>query len=225
MRPLEGWLPPHEIEALLELMHRFGGFVSMRKRPDGEDAPYEINITWFDAMQGTRRGRDPWQIERFLCSQHLMLALQGIPALYLHCLTGTLNDLEGVERSGRLRSINRRRWHLDELDELLDSRNTPTREVFLALKKRLAIRRGEPCFHPDAPQRVLPAPPALLVVERGPLADGRRLLAIHNVSDQRQPLAVAALAAGEWFDLLENGPWAPVESLAPYRTLWLVQTP
>mgnify|MGYP002735326835 CR=1 FL=1 len=136
VRPLEGWLPPHEIEALLELMHRFGGFVSMRKRTDGEDAPYEINITWFDAMQGTRRGRDPWQIERFLCSQHLMLALQGIPALYLHCLTGTLNDLEGVERSGRLRSINRRRWHLDELDELLDSRNTPTREVFLALKKR-----------------------------------------------------------------------------------------
>ncbi|WP_302141604.1 sugar phosphorylase [Halomonas alkalicola] len=225
VRPLEGWLPPHEIEALLELMHRFGGFVSMRKRPDGEDAPYEINITWFDAMQGTRRGRDPWQIERFLCSQHLMLALQGIPALYLHCLTGTLNDLEGVERSGRLRSINRRRWHLDELDELLDSRNTPTREVFLALKRRLAIRRAEPCFHPDALQRVLPAPPALLVVERGPLADGRRLLAIHNVSDQRQPLAVAALAEGEWFDLLENGPWTPVESLAPYRTLWLVQTP
>ncbi|PWV83210.1 sugar phosphorylase [Halomonas sp. A11-A] len=225
VRPLEGWLPPHEIEALLELMHRFGGFVSMRKHPDGEDAPYEINITWFDAMQGTRRGRDPWQIERFLCSQHLMLALQGIPALYLHCLTGTLNDLEGVERSGRLRSINRRRWQLDELDELLDSRHSPTRVIFLALKRRLAIRRREPCFHPDAPQRVLPAPPALLVVERGPLADGRRLLAIHNVSDRRQPLAVAALAAGEWFDLLENRPWTPVESLAPYRTLWLVQTP
>ncbi len=225
VRPLEGWLPQHEIDALLELMHRFGGFVSMRRRADGTDIPYEINITWFDAMQGTRRGRDPWQIERFLCSQHLMLALQGIPALYLHCLTGTLNDLEGVERSGRLRSINRRRWHLDELDELLDSRNTPTREVFLALKRRLAIRRGEPCFHPDAPQRVLPSPPALLVLQRGPLNDGRRLLAIHNVSDQRQPLAVAALAAGEWFDLLENGPWAPVESLAPYRTLWLVQTP
>ncbi|QTF93820.1 MAG: alpha-amylase [Halomonas sp. BM-2019] len=225
VRPLEGWLPPHEIEALLELMHRFGGFVSMRKRPDGEDAPYEINITWFDAMQGTRRGRDPWQIERFLCSQHLMLALQGIPALYLHCLTGTLNDLEGVERSGRLRSINRRRWHMSELDELLDSRNTPTREVFLALKRRLAIRRAEPCFHPDAPQRVLPAPPALLVVERGPLDDGRRLLAIHNVSDQRQELALAILKEGEWFDLLENAPWAPVESLAPYRTLWLVQQP
>ncbi|WP_444984947.1 sugar phosphorylase [Halomonas mongoliensis] len=223
VRPLEGWLPPHEIEALLELMHRFGGFVSMRRRADGTDIPYEINITWFDAMRGTRRGPDPWQVERFLCSQHLMLALRGIPALYLHCLIATPNDLEGVERSGRLRSINRRRWRLNELDELLDSRHTPTRDVFLALKRRLAVRRAEPCFHPDAPQRVHPAPPGLLVVERGPLNDGRRLLAIHNVSDQRQPLEVAALAEGEWFNLLENEPWAPVESLAPYRTLWLVR--
>ncbi|MFO8045064.1 MAG: sugar phosphorylase [Halomonas sp.] len=225
VRPLEGWLPAHEIEALLELMHRFGGFVSMRQRPDGEDTPYEINITWFDAMQGTRRGPDPWQIERFLCSQHLMLALQGIPALYLHCLTATPNDLEGVERSGRLRSINRRRWQLSELDELLDSRHTPTREVFLALQRRLAIRRTEPCFHPDAPLRVLPSSPTLLVLERGPLTDGRRLLAIHNVSDVRQPLEIAALAKGAWFDLLEDTPWAGGKSLAPYRTLWLVQQP
>ncbi len=225
VRPLEGWLPPHEIEALLELMHRFGGFVSMRANPDGSDSPYEINITWFDAMKGTRRGADPWQIERFLCSQHLMLALQGIPALYLHCLTGTLNDHEGVERSGRLRSINRRRWQLDELEELLDSRNTPTREVFLANRRRLAVRRAEPCFHPDAAQRVLPTPPQLLVLERGPLACGRRLLAIHNVTDRRQPLALGALSEGDWHDLLEEAPWAPVDSLAPYRSLWLVRQP
>ncbi|PMR69600.1 sugar phosphorylase [Halomonas heilongjiangensis] len=222
VRPLEGWLPPHEIEALLELMHRFGGFVSMRAAPDGSDSPYEINITWFEAMKGTRRGPDPWQVERFLCSQHLMLALQGIPALYLHSLTGTLNDHEGVERSGRLRSINRRHWQRDELDELLDSRNTPTREVFLALKRRLAVRREEPCFHPDAPQRVVPSPPELLVLERGPLAEGRRLLAIHNVSDRRQPLELAMLGRHRWFDLLENTPWERCESLAPYRSLWLV---
>lgn len=173
----------------------------------------------------TRRGPDPWQVERFLCSQHLMLALQGIPALYLHCLTATPNDPEGVERSGRLRSINRRRWQLSELDELLDSRHTPTREVFLALGRRLAIRRAESCFHPDAPQRVLPAPPTLLLLERGPLAGGRRLLAIHNVSEVRQPLALEVLEEGTWFDLLVDAPWVPVDSLAPYRTLWLVQQP
>jgi len=225
VRPLEGWLPQHEIDALLELMHRFGGFVSMRTRDDGSDSPYEINITWFDAMKGTRRGPDPWQMQRFLCGQQLMLGLRGIPALYLHVLTGTLNDLEGVERSGRLRSINRRRWQRDELELLLDSPDTPTRMVFEALTRRLAVRRGEPCFHPDAPQRVLEAPPELLVLERGPLPDGRRLLAVHNVTDAPQPLTLPALGQGAWFDLLEEAPWTPVESLAPYRCLWLVQKP
>ncbi|MEQ6916100.1 sugar phosphorylase [Halomonas aquatica] len=234
VRPLEGWLPSHEFDALLELMHRFGGFVSMRTDSQGRDIPYEINITWFEAMKGTRRGADPWQVERFLCSQHLMLALQGIPALYIHSLTASLNDLEGVERTGRLRAINRHRWQTPVLEELLDSRNTPTREVFLALKRRLAVRRQEPCFHPDARQRVIPTPPELLVLERGPLADGRRLLAIHNVTDRRQPLVLEALATPGWHDLMEDAPWAgggagegneegtAETSLAPYRSLWLV---
>ncbi|MBS9402944.1 sugar phosphorylase [Halomonas sp. TRM85114] len=222
VRPLEGRMPTHEIEALTELMHRFGGFVSMRANPGGEDTPYEINITWFDAMKGTRRGADPWQVERFLCSQNLMMALQGIPALYLHSLTASLNDHEGVERSGRLRSLNRRRWQREDLDELLDSRNTPTREVFMALKRRLAVRRSEPCFHPDAPQRVIPSPPELLVLERGPLSDGRRLLAIHNITDRRQPLALSELDARSWYDLLEKATVKRIDSLAPYRSLWLV---
>ncbi|QJQ96927.1 MULTISPECIES: sugar phosphorylase [Halomonadaceae] len=223
VRALEGLLPSHEVEALLELMHRFGGFVSMKANPDGKDSAYEINITFFEALKGTRRGADPWQAERFLCSQNLMLALQGIPALYLHSLTATLNDREGVERSGHLRSINRRRWEREDLDELLDSRNTPTREVFLALKRRLDIRRNEPCFHPDAAQRVLDTPSQLLAIERGPLPNGRCLLAIYNVTDKRQPLAFPELDERAWFDLLEGQPWQPeARELRPYRSLWLV---
>ncbi|MHA3025689.1 sugar phosphorylase [Chromohalobacter israelensis] len=227
VRALEGLLPPHEIEAMLELMHRFGGYVSMKADADGKDSPYEVNITYFDALRGTRRGADPWQVERFLCSQHLMLALQGIPGIYFHCLTATLNDHEGVERSGQLRTINRRRWQKEELDELLDSRNTPTREVFLALRRRLKLRAQEPCFHPQAAQRIVTTPPTLFAVQRGPLDDGRRLLAIYNVTDKRQPLEVAELDEGSWYDLLADAPWdasAPRE-LRPYRSLWLVQRP
>ncbi|MCE3027192.1 sugar phosphorylase [Salinicola sp. DM10] len=228
VRALEGLLPPHEVSLLLELMHRFGGYVSMKTNPDGSDSPYEINITYFDAMKGTRRGADAWQVERFLCSQNLMLALQGIPGVYLHSLTATLNDHEGVERSGRLRSINRHRWVKEELDELIDSRSTPTREAFTSLKRRLNIRASEPCFHPEAPQRVLDTGPGLFAIERGPLASGRRLLAIYNISDKRQPLDIDALTDGEWYDVLKDGKrWNPHpeerEILRPYRSLWLVQ--
>ena len=228
VRPLEGLLPDHERDALLELMHRFGGFVSMRSNPDGSDTPYEINITWFEAMQGTRKGPDPWQIARFLCSQAIMLSLQGIPALYIHTLTGTLNDVEGVERSGRLRSINRRRWQRRELDLLLDSTATPTHDVFNALSRLLARRRQEACFHPNAAQRVVPTPPSLLAIERGPLADGRRLLALYNVTelplafDQLGDNVQQALSSAPWHDLNEQAPESPTAPLPPYAVRWLV---
>ncbi|MGE6512805.1 sugar phosphorylase [Vreelandella aquamarina] len=226
VRPLEGLLPDHERDALLELMHRFGGFVSMRSNPDGSDTPYEINITWFEAMCGTRRGPDPWQIARFLCSQAIMLSLQGIPALYIHTLTGTLNDVEGVERSGRLRSINRRRWQLDELALLLESPSTPTHDVFHALHRLLEQRRQEPCFHPNAPQRVIDTPPELLAIERGPLRNGRRLLALYNVTDGKFDLAHAGDALNQ---ALTQHHWQPLdpltahheETLPPYAVRWL----
>ena len=226
VRPLEGLLPDHERDALLELMHRFGGFVSMRSNPDGSDTPYEINITWFEAMCGTRRGPDPWQIARFLCSQAIMLSLQGIPALYIHTLTGTLNDVEGVERSGRLRSINRRRWQLDELALLLESPSTPTHDVFHALHRLLVQRRQESCFHPNAPQRVIETPPELLAIERGPLRNGRRLLALYNVTDSKFDLAHAGDALNQ---ALTQHHWQPLdpltahheETLPPYAVRWL----
>lgn len=230
VRPLEGLLPDHERDALLELMHRFGGFVSMRSNPDGSDTPYEINITWFEAMRGTRRGPDPWQIARFLCSQAIMLSLQGIPALYIHTLTGTLNDVEGVERSGRLRSINRRRWQRSELDLLLDSPSTPTHDVFNALNRLLEQRRQEPCFHPNAAQRVVVSAPELLAVERGPLHDGRRLLALYNITDLPLPLenvgeaVTQALNQHAWQALDPNNPWGTADTLPPYAVRWLVAT-
>ena len=226
VRPLEGLLPDHERDALLELMHRFGGFVSMRSNPNGSDTPYEINITWFEAMRGTRRGPDPWQIARFLCSQAIMLSLQGIPALYIHTLTGTLNDVEGVERSGRLRSINRRRWQLDELALLLESPSTPTHDVFHALHRLLVQRRQEPCFHPNAPQRVIETPPELLAIERGPLRNGRRLLALYNVTDVKFDLAHAGDALNQALTQYHWQPLDPLtahheETLPPYAVRWL----
>lgn len=200
----------------------------MRSNPDGSDTPYEINITWFEAMRGTRRGPDPWQVARFLCSQAIMLSLQGIPALYIHTLTGTLNDVEGVERSGRLRSINRRRWQRSELDLLLDSPSTPTHDVFHALNRLLDQRRQEPCFHPNAAQRVLVSAPELLAVERGPLHDGRRLLALYNVTDLPLPLenvgeaVTQALEKHAWQALDPGNPWIPEGTLPPYAVRWLV---
>ena len=63
---------------------------------DGSESPYEINISLFDAMKGTVKGEDEWQVQRFICSQTIMMSLEGIPAFYIHSLLATRSHAEGV---------------------------------------------------------------------------------------------------------------------------------
>ena len=55
------------------------------------------------------------QIRRFLVSQAIPMALMGIPGIYIHSLLGSRNDYDGVEASGRARSINREQLHIGRL--------------------------------------------------------------------------------------------------------------
>jgi len=102
--------------------------------------------------------------------------------------------------------------------------------VFHALNRLLDQRRQEPCFHPTAAQRVLESPPELLAVERGPLHDGRRLLALYNVTDLPLPLANVGEAVNQaldqhaWQALDPANPWVAEGALPPYAVRWLVAT-
>ena len=50
VRPLEGILPPSEIDALVEIVKTSEGRISYKRNPDGSDSPYELNITYVDAI-------------------------------------------------------------------------------------------------------------------------------------------------------------------------------
>ena len=52
VRPLEGILPRSEIETLVQLTRRNGGAVSFKHNSDGSQSPYELNITYLDALGG-----------------------------------------------------------------------------------------------------------------------------------------------------------------------------
>jgi len=231
LRALEGILPEHEKESLIESMHRFGGFVSMKANPDGDDSPYEINISLFDALQGTRRGPDQWQVDRFICSQAIMMTLQGIPAMYIHSILATPNDLHGVELSGRTRSINRKKWDYHEIQSLLESHNTPNHEVFHGLKEIIAIRSVEPCFHPENAQEIIQVSPGIFAVLREDRKTGRRLLALFNVTTAPQLVTIKDRPElsdqTRWHDLITDTTLdniLPAISLPPYAFMWLVET-
>ncbi|MFW2371797.1 MAG: sugar phosphorylase [Gammaproteobacteria bacterium] len=230
LRALEGILSQREIDDLLDSMHRFGGFVSMKANQNGDDSPYEINISLFDAMQGTRRGPDQWQVQRFLCSQAIMLSLQGIPALYIHSLTATPNDLHSVELTGRTRSINRKKWQFDELSALLQAEHTPNHEVFFALKQLLQIRRNEACFNPHSHQSIIDTGNSVFTLLRTEPVTGQRLLALHNVTASPQAITLTdqddLLNKTGWHDLISDSKLTErltATTLQPYQVMWLIE--
>jgi len=230
VRPVEGILPEREVQDLIDSMHRFGGFVSMKANADGSQSPYEINISLFDACMGTRRGSDHFQVQRFLCSQAIMLAIQGIPALYIHSLVATPNDLEHVEQTGRTRSINRKIWNRHELECLLSNPVTPQAEVFSELRRMIKIRRQQSAFHPDARQDIVRINSDLFIVKRTSVDNSQTLYALSNVTERilQLPLASLGFLPGGMSNLLSHdeadSALAEVLTLAPYQTVWLTQS-
>jgi len=226
VRAVESIIPRHEIDVLIDSVHQYGGYVSMRSDGTGGKAPYELNISLFEALQGTRQGPDTWQVERFLCSQLIMLAMRGVPGIYLHSLTATGNDHELVEQTGRTRSINRHSWRFQEFEALLEQSHSPQARVFYPMLRLLEKRAEQPAFHPDGVQRVYCDADALVIIQRVAPDDSQTLWAIHNVTQYPQVLPeniVAAIDEGRGvLDLLSEQPWQGENRLEPYQVLWLV---
>ena len=108
VRPVEGLLAPERIDALCAAAEASGGSWSPYATPDGP-RPYELNVSLFDLLG----------FERFVCAHTLLLALAGIPALYLHSLLATPGAHDLVAHTGRARSINRPRLARSAIDAAL----------------------------------------------------------------------------------------------------------
>ncbi|GGD46226.1 sugar phosphorylase [Sinisalibacter lacisalsi] len=227
MRPAEGLLPEGEIDRMIETVKASGGLASMRALPGGGEAVYELNTSWFDAMGQTFAGDESFKIERFLCSQTIMMSLEGIPAFYIHSLLATPNDTEAVARRGLNRAINRHRWHYPALRDRLADPGSDQARVLAALSRRLRLRARQPAFHPNATQFTLALDARVFGLWRQSLDRGQSIFALHNVSSDRieVPTTALNLIAGEaWADLLSGEPLRPGEdriTLAPYQCRWI----
>lgn len=228
MRPAEGLLTAEEYDSLMAAMKDFGGRISMRSRPDGTESPYEINIALFDAMQGTVEGKDAWQIPRFICSQTVMLALEGIPAFYIHSLLGTRNNQTGVEETGHNRTINRYRWDIEDLTAVLADPDSSHAIVLKELSRLIRIRRRQRAFHPNATQYTLdPKNEAIFAFWRQSMSRDQSIFSIHNLSKHPQELRLSELNlldTDQWVDLISGDPMASLEdvyTMQPYQSLWI----
>ena len=230
LRPAEGILSRTEIQNLVDRTLAHGGQVSYKNNPDGSQSAYELNITLFDALSDPYRDEpESVRIDRFIAAQAIMLALAGMPGIYIHSLVGSSNDHAGVTQTGRARTINRQKWNRFELEADLLHPSTRAYQVFHRYTNLLRIRASQRAFHPNGEQRIFTGNPAIFSLIRISPDGQERVLCLHNISAQPQQFKtnVAELSAGEqWRDLF-SGEAVAIErqvlqlSLEPYEVKWL----
>jgi sucrose phosphorylase len=230
LRPLEDLISAQRLDRLVAAVCSTGGLVSTRRKADGTDSPYELNISYFSAMGTIPSLTSQTHVRRFLASQAIMLALRGIPAVYFHSLVGTPNDAQGVQRSGRARTINRRKFDWHELQELLTPEQSVQRQVFESYCRMLAVRLGQSAFHPDADQEVLDVDNRSVIAFVRTSVDGcQQILVTANVADTtvsiHVPPSFAHSRANELICLGATWQAGNYLSLAPGGFAWLTRTP
>jgi sucrose phosphorylase len=229
LRPVEGLLADQEIDDLIFAMRGFGGLISARSLEGEEVRPYEINISLYDALSGTLAGADEFKDDRFICAHAIMLALEGIPAFYIHSLLATGNDYERVRHSRHNRHINRHRYNLEELSEAL-SPGTGKRRILDTLLELIRIRKRQPAFHPNAVQFTLHLGDRLFAFWRQSTDRRQSIFCINNISAHPESLMLSdvnLVGTDRWRDLISGDAYddhRQAVHLAPYRTLWISNT-
>lgn len=226
----QGILSNGEIQALVDLCRARGGLVSYRDAGGGTQSPYELNTTWYSALNRDDADEpQSLQVDRFVASSAIALVLRGVPGVYLPSLFGAKNDTAAILEGKDARAINRKTTDEEALFALLGDRGSWVRQVAVRLRRLIKRRVGVPAFHPNAEQRVLfPAAGVFAVLRES--RDGRqRVLALTNITalEQRVRFTDGELGArtSAWTDLFSGrrqrtrGDLDVV--LRPYGVVWL----
>ncbi len=219
VRPVEEILDDDELQLLVRAALDAEGLVSSRTLSGGEERPYELNCTFLDLI--SRGGEEaPTTIARFVASQAIVLAMPGVPAIYIQSLLGTRNDLGRVNQTGRARSINRSQHAYSTVQKKLADTDSLEARVFSGIANLIAVRREHEAFDPYSPFRVLDLGGQVFAIERGKTGSSATIVCIVNVTDKNVSIDVTEDIAGT--DLLTN---ARIErgryTLQAYAILWI----
>tara|TARA_E500000178_G_scaffold12987_1_gene12513 strand:+ start:3613 stop:5385 length:1773 start_codon:yes stop_codon:yes gene_type:complete len=227
IRPLEGILKNSDLKKLLVTLEKFGAKFTFRKNQSNKKSVYEANISLFDALSGTYKGKDIYKAERFLCAHTMMLAFEGIPAIYSNSLIATSNDYKLFKKTKLNRSLNRHRYSEKEINSKLNVKTTISHKIFNKLIKILDIRKKQKAFHPNATQYTLNLGSKIFGIWRQSIDKEQSIFAITNISSTRQILDLRKLNIidnEKWFDVLGNITLSnemKFVHLAPYVTTWI----
>lgn len=232
---VRGLLPQQAIDDMCHRIVEHGGFISYRTDSAGMESPYEMNSTWFCAVNNVSADEElEIQVRRFVASIAICLALRGVPAFYLHGALGSLNDRESVLVSLVNRKINR---HNIDADEFRPEAEDPDSRWSLIRRLRrplLKARTSHKAFHPNGGQQILKINAGVFSLVRTSVDGQEQVICLTNVTAMEQSVALPTDITGKKGVILVDlatwrtypvGDYGLEITLGPYDVIWLGTVP
>ena len=224
-------LSPEEIDIIVDRVREHGGLISYKTAADGNAIPYELNITWFSALNRTDSDDEDlaFQVKRFVASRSIALVLQGVPGIYFHSLIGTPNDIAAVLSNHSNRDINRTVLDAEAVIRELDDPFSKISRIGRELGRLIVIRTRRQAFHPNSAQKIIMLSMDVFTVLRKSTQDDI-LLAITNITNRVCnlviPVSVTETTDMRWFDIVSKTEFDTEDgkiyiTMQPYDVVWL----
>ncbi|MFF2878322.1 sugar phosphorylase [Gottfriedia sp. NPDC057991] len=216
LNPIRGIIPEEEILSLVEDLKVEGALVNYKKNSDGTESPYEINVTYLDALN-KQSSSDELRVKKFLLAHSILLTFQGVPAIYIQSMLGSRNDYAGVERTGMNRSINRQKYSFVEIEKELNEVGSLRNKIFTELTNIIQVRKEEKLFNPNTKMEVLDLNENVFAIKR--VEEDDSIVILHNLSNEK----VLCGFNGKYKNILteEVEEFNESISLDPYQYIWL----
>lgn len=224
-------LTPGEIEFIVRKVQKHGGFISYKTAKDGNEIPYELNITWFSALNLENKYEEDitFQVKRFVASRSIALVLQGVPGIYFHGLIGSQNDVAAVISNHSKRDINRTVLDAEAIIKELENQSSKMSIISEELGRLIILRTRRKAFHPNSVQKVHMISSDVFSLLRK-FDEDNILLALTNITDKSIqldiPLSLTERQDLRWFDIVNQREWAVEKeniciTMEPYDVVWL----
>ncbi|BET43879.1 sugar phosphorylase [Atlantibacter hermannii] len=217
LNPLRGIISETEIVDLVASLEKEGAKVNWKNNPDGTRSPYELNVTYMDALTPPLCSDDE-RLARFILAHALLLTFPGVPAVYIQSVLGSRNDYDGVARLGYNRAINRQKYSLQETERLLADPQHLRSRTLHSLTQLITVRQHHSAFHPDSEFSINEMSDGVLEIIRGSSQD-EQITTLFNFTDKTKTLS---FERNHYYDVISG---ESINSgtiiLRPWQSLWL----
>ena len=225
-------LPQAEIDFLIQTARQHGAFISYKTGQSGQEEAYEMNTTWFSALNlGNGTETLTLEVKRYVASRSIALVLRGVPGIYFHGLMGTSNDVAKVLQTKTKRDINRPALVAQDLIEMGQNPKSKVWQITHQFGNLLFLRRQYAAFHPNGRQEILMLAPEVFAVWRVSPNEDQHILTLTNVTNREISLAIPLVdlvcMETQWYDLVKQRGWLAkdetlIVNLHPYDVAWLI---